>query len=205
MQDEEHEVLLGLGANLGDPVAQLARAVAALCDEVRVDAVSSVYRTEPVGFANQPDFYNIVVRGHTRLDALGLLQRAREIEAALGRHRPFPNAPRTIDVDLLAYGDRVMRTAEAHPPPSAPAPARLRAPPAGGDRSGVDASRPAEDGAGVAFLRCRTGARPAGGRAPRAGGPACPRAPARLSSPPGTERVPFRDAACSAPTTSPSA
>jgi 2-amino-4-hydroxy-6-hydroxymethyldihydropteridine diphosphokinase len=112
MQDEEHEVLLGLGANLGDPVAQLARAVAALCDEVRVDAVSSVYRTEPVGFADQPDFYNLVVRGHTRLDALGLLQRAREIEAALGRHRSFPNAPRTIDVDVLAYGDRVMRTEE---------------------------------------------------------------------------------------------
>jgi 2-amino-4-hydroxy-6-hydroxymethyldihydropteridine diphosphokinase len=112
MQDEEHEVLLGLGANLGDPVAQLAHAVSALRDEVRVDAVSSVYRTEPVGFKEQPEFYNLVLRGHTRLGPLGLLQRAREIEAALGRHRSFPNAPRTIDVDLLAYGDRVMRTEE---------------------------------------------------------------------------------------------
>lgn len=109
---EEHEVLLGLGANLGDPVAQLARAVAALGDEVRVDTVSSLYRTEPVGFVEQPDFYNLVVRGRTRLDALGVLRRAREVEEALERRRPFPNAPRTIDVDLLAYGDRVMRTEE---------------------------------------------------------------------------------------------
>jgi 2-amino-4-hydroxy-6-hydroxymethyldihydropteridine diphosphokinase len=112
MEGEEHEVLLGLGANLGDPVAQLARAVAALRDEVSIDAVSFVYRTEPVGFADQPDFYNLVVRGRTRLGPLALLHRAREIEAALGRHRPFPNAPRTIDVDLLSYGERVMRTDE---------------------------------------------------------------------------------------------
>lgn len=112
MEGEEHEVLLGLGANLGDPVAQLARAVAALCDEVRVDAVSSVWRSEPVGFAQQPDFYNLVVRGRTALDPLALLQRAREVEEALERRRPFPNAPRTIDVDLLAYGERVMRTEE---------------------------------------------------------------------------------------------
>ena len=110
--DVTHEVLLGLGANLGDPVANLARAVAALGDEVRVDAVSSLYRSEPVGFAEQPDYYNLVVRGRTRLGPLGLLRRAREIEEALERRRPFPNAPRTIDVDLLAYGDRVMRTAE---------------------------------------------------------------------------------------------
>ncbi|HEY0035669.1 MAG TPA: 2-amino-4-hydroxy-6-hydroxymethyldihydropteridine diphosphokinase, partial [Longimicrobium sp.] len=59
----DDEVILGLGANLGDPPAQLARAVAALDGVVRIGRVSSVYRTEPVGYRDQPDFYNLVVMG----------------------------------------------------------------------------------------------------------------------------------------------
>ncbi|HEU0301393.1 MAG TPA: 2-amino-4-hydroxy-6-hydroxymethyldihydropteridine diphosphokinase [Longimicrobium sp.] len=106
----EHEVLLGLGANLGDPVAQLARAVEALSQVVRIEAVSSLYRTEPVGHADQPDFHNLVVRGWTALEPAALLRAAQEVEAALGRRRSFRDAPRTMDVDLLAYGDRVMHT-----------------------------------------------------------------------------------------------
>lgn len=108
--DAGQEVLLGLGANQGEPVAQLSRAVQALSRVVRVGGVSSVYRSEPVGFAEQPDFCNVVVRGWTRLEPLALLAAAREVEEALGRRRSFANAPRTMDVDLLAYGDRVMRT-----------------------------------------------------------------------------------------------
>lgn len=106
----EHEVLLGLGANLGDPPAQLARAVRALQGAVRVTAVSSVWRTEPVGYADQPDFHNLVIRGWTALPPLELLRAAQAVEEALGRVRTFANAPRVMDVDLLAYGDRVMRT-----------------------------------------------------------------------------------------------
>jgi 2-amino-4-hydroxy-6-hydroxymethyldihydropteridine diphosphokinase len=108
--DARHEVLLGLGANLGDPVAQLAKAVEALSSAVRIGAVSSVYRTEPIGYADQPDFYNLVVRGWTGLEPPGLLAVAQAVEEAFGRRRSFANAPRTMDVDLLAYGDRVMRT-----------------------------------------------------------------------------------------------
>ncbi|HEX2080488.1 MAG TPA: 2-amino-4-hydroxy-6-hydroxymethyldihydropteridine diphosphokinase [Longimicrobium sp.] len=108
----EHEVLLGLGANLGDPAAQLARAVEELAAPVRIEAVSSLYRTEPVGHADQPDFYNLVVRGRTALEPAALLRAAQHVEAALGRRRSFRDAPRTIDVDLLAYGDHVMRTPE---------------------------------------------------------------------------------------------
>ncbi len=104
------EVLLGLGANQDDPVAQLARAVEALSLVMRIDGVSSVYRTEPIGYADQPDFYNLVVRGWTALEPAALLQAAQSIEQALGRRRTFPNAPRTIDIDLLAYGERVLRT-----------------------------------------------------------------------------------------------
>jgi 2-amino-4-hydroxy-6-hydroxymethyldihydropteridine diphosphokinase len=103
-------VLLGLGANLGNPVDQLTRAVELLGARLRIDRVSSVYRTEPVGHAEQPDFLNLVVAGRTELEPAALLAFAQEVEEVLGRRRSFPNAPRTIDVDLLACGDRVMRT-----------------------------------------------------------------------------------------------
>jgi 2-amino-4-hydroxy-6-hydroxymethyldihydropteridine diphosphokinase len=101
-------VLLGLGANLGDPVAQLSAAVRALGGAVQVTRVSSVWRTEPVGHAGQPDFYNLVVAGTTRLDPAGLLAAAHGVEAGLGRVRSFANAPRTIDVDPLDVGGMVM-------------------------------------------------------------------------------------------------
>lgn len=104
------EVLLGLGANLGDPMAQLARAVEMLEAHVAVDRVSPVYRTEPVGHADQPDFHNLVVAGRTALEPMELLRVMQGIEEALGRRRSFRNAPRIIDIDLLAYGTRVMRT-----------------------------------------------------------------------------------------------
>ena len=106
------EVLLGLGANLGDPGRQLAEAVARLGAWVEDARVSSVYRTEPVGHRDQPDFLNLVVRGWTRVPPEALLREMLAIERALGRERPFPNAPRTLDIDLLAYGDRVMESAE---------------------------------------------------------------------------------------------
>jgi 2-amino-4-hydroxy-6-hydroxymethyldihydropteridine diphosphokinase len=112
----EARVFLGLGANLGDPLARLAEAVGALRAAVEVDAVSSVFRTEPVGFRDQPDFFNLVVAGTTRLEPADLLRAAHDVEARLGRVRSFRNAPREIDVDLLAYGDLVIRTAELSVP-----------------------------------------------------------------------------------------
>jgi len=106
----ESEVILGLGANLGEPREQLARAVDVLGAFLRVERVSSVYRSEPVGYADQPDFYNLVLVARTELEPAELLRSILEVEEALGRLRTFANAPRTIDIDLLAYGDRVMRT-----------------------------------------------------------------------------------------------
>jgi 2-amino-4-hydroxy-6-hydroxymethyldihydropteridine diphosphokinase len=106
----DDEVILGLGANLGDPVAQLARAVAALDAVVRIGRVSSVYRTEPVGYRGQPDFFNLVVTGTARGEPEQVLGALLEVEAALGRERSFTNAPRTIDIDLLAFGARVMES-----------------------------------------------------------------------------------------------
>jgi len=96
-------VLLGLGANVGDPLAQLARAVTGLREFVDDLTVSPIYRTEPVGHRDQPDFYNLVARGTTTLAPLDLLARALELERAMGRERTFRNAPRVIDIDILDY------------------------------------------------------------------------------------------------------
>ncbi|HEY0023546.1 MAG TPA: 2-amino-4-hydroxy-6-hydroxymethyldihydropteridine diphosphokinase [Longimicrobium sp.] len=101
-------VVLGLGANLGDPLAQLGRAVDALSSLMTIGRVSSVHRTEPVGYRDQPDFYNLVVMGTAPGEPEDLLRAVLEVERSLGRVRTFADAPRTIDIDLLAFGRRVM-------------------------------------------------------------------------------------------------
>jgi 2-amino-4-hydroxy-6-hydroxymethyldihydropteridine diphosphokinase len=106
------EIVLGLGANLGDPVHQLSEAIQRLGGIVEVLGISSVYRTEPVGHRAQPDFYNLALRGTADLSPQALFAATQEIEMALGRTRSFPNAPRTIDIDVLAYGDLVLDTSE---------------------------------------------------------------------------------------------
>lgn len=101
-------IIFGLGANLGDPSARLAEAVAMLGGAVRIEAVSSVYRTAPVGYVDQPDFFNLVLAGISHRSPEELLAVALRVERALGRARTFRNAPRTIDIDLLAHGsDRI--------------------------------------------------------------------------------------------------
>ncbi|HEX8243484.1 MAG TPA: 2-amino-4-hydroxy-6-hydroxymethyldihydropteridine diphosphokinase [Longimicrobium sp.] len=111
MVSQQHppaEVLLGLGANLGDPRLQLARAVEEIRGFVSGVRASSIYRTEPVGHREQPDFYNQVVRGVTTLEPEALLDRILAVEREMGRERTFRNAPRVIDIDILAYGSVVM-------------------------------------------------------------------------------------------------
>ncbi len=97
---------IGLGANLGDARAALRSAVASLgaLPETRVEAVSSLYASAPVD-AQGPDFLNAVVRLRTVLTAPALLDALQAVEAAAGRERPYRNAPRTLDLDLLFYGD----------------------------------------------------------------------------------------------------
>jgi len=110
------QLLIGLGANLGNPLAQLARSIEGLRAGVEIDAVSDVYLTEPVGFRDQPDFYNLVLRGRTRLSVDRLHELTRRVESEIGRERTAPNAPRRIDVDLLAYGDLVLRSPDLQIP-----------------------------------------------------------------------------------------
>lgn len=103
---------VALGANLGDPAATVAAAFEALASipDSRLEASSSLYRTAPVGLRNQPDFINAVARLRTSLPAPELLDALFAIEARFGRRRSVPNAPRTLDLDLLLYGDTVLAT-----------------------------------------------------------------------------------------------
>lgn len=110
-----HQVFVGLGSNLDAPEAQLRTAVRALhalpC--TRVLHCSSLYRSAPMGPADQPDYVNAVVKLDTCLAPLALLDRLQQIEHRHGRVRPPPGAdggrwgPRTLDLDLLLYDDRV--------------------------------------------------------------------------------------------------
>jgi 2-amino-4-hydroxy-6-hydroxymethyldihydropteridine diphosphokinase len=102
--------VIGLGANLGDPVAQLRAAIAAIgaLPQTRVLAVSSFYRTAPVGFLDQPDFVNAAVAVDTALAPRALLDGLAAVERAAGRERTFKDAPRRIDLDILLYDERVV-------------------------------------------------------------------------------------------------
>jgi 2-amino-4-hydroxy-6-hydroxymethyldihydropteridine diphosphokinase len=100
------EVLLGLGSNVGSPIDNLREAVFRLHEICLVSHVSSIYRTEPVGNADQDWFLNCAVLMETSLDAYELLDRILRIETAMGRLRTLRNGPRIIDIDILLAGDR---------------------------------------------------------------------------------------------------
>jgi 2-amino-4-hydroxy-6-hydroxymethyldihydropteridine diphosphokinase len=83
---------------------------------LQIEAISSVYQTEPVGFLEQPDFWNIVVRATTTLEPTELMSAILDTEYALGRQRTFRNAPRSIDVDILLYDERSIGTDDLEVP-----------------------------------------------------------------------------------------
>lgn len=101
---------IALGSNLGDRAQALCRAVDLLGGLGQVVARSSLYETEPVGFQEQPPFLNAVVALETELEPLPLLRALLAIEAELGRDRArgTPKGPRTLDLDLLLMGDRIL-------------------------------------------------------------------------------------------------
>jgi 2-amino-4-hydroxy-6-hydroxymethyldihydropteridine diphosphokinase len=105
-----HErVFVGLGANLGDARATLHAAVRVLglTPELSVVALSPLYRSAPVD-AQGPDFVNAVAELRTTMAPLPVLLALQAIETQFGRLRPYRNAPRTLDLDLLMYGQRVL-------------------------------------------------------------------------------------------------
>jgi 2-amino-4-hydroxy-6-hydroxymethyldihydropteridine diphosphokinase len=110
-------VYLGLGSNMGDREASLRTALDQLdAPDFRLRRVSSFYETEPIGFREQAWFLNLVAEFETELFPEQLLHRMRKIEMSMGRTRTFANGPRTIDIDILLYGDSAMKTEELEIP-----------------------------------------------------------------------------------------
>jgi 2-amino-4-hydroxy-6-hydroxymethyldihydropteridine diphosphokinase len=113
---------IALGANLGDAAAAIRQAVSAIggLPQCSVRKTSSLYKTAPLetlpGHAPGGDYINAVVQIETRLPAPTLLQNLQQIELAAGRERPYLNAPRTLDLDLLLYGDGSIDSAQLSVP-----------------------------------------------------------------------------------------
>lgn len=99
---------IGIGSNVGDRKANCKKALELLADAGRVIRVSSLYYTEPVGYKEQEDFINAVVSIETDLSARELLDACRAIEGRLGRKHTLRWGPRTIDLDILLYGDQMI-------------------------------------------------------------------------------------------------
>ena len=112
MSPEPVMAYLGLGSNMGNRQENLDRALDFLSQRLRVEKVSSVYDTGPVGNVNQPRFLNLVCQVYTGLAPMGLLALAKGIESKLGRTFGKPDAPRPMDIDILFYGDQVVEIPE---------------------------------------------------------------------------------------------
>jgi 2-amino-4-hydroxy-6-hydroxymethyldihydropteridine diphosphokinase len=106
----ELPVAVGIGSNLGDRHGAVAFAVERLASVINNLTVSALIETEPEGegLRDQPLYLNAVAVGRTTLGARDLLDGLLAIESACGRERPFPNAPRTLDLDLILLGARVL-------------------------------------------------------------------------------------------------
>jgi 2-amino-4-hydroxy-6-hydroxymethyldihydropteridine diphosphokinase len=102
-------VFILAGTNLGDREANLAFARRELATQVIVTRSSSCFETEPVGFLDQPRFLNQAIELETELSPRELLAFCQGIETSCGRIRTFPNAPRTLDLDILLYGNAVIQ------------------------------------------------------------------------------------------------
>ena len=109
-----HQAFIALGSNLQQPQQQVTSALHALAElpQTTLLSQSSLYRTAPVGYDDQPDFINAVAKLETTLQPLQLLHAIQRIENQHGRERLFPNAPRVLDLDLLLYNNTVMDTQE---------------------------------------------------------------------------------------------
>ena len=103
----QHLAFIGLGSNLDDPRSQLHSAFAAIAElpGTRLLMRSSLYRSAPLGYPDQPDFVNAVAKISTQLAPRALLQALLQIEHHHGRERTFRNAPRILDLDILLYDD----------------------------------------------------------------------------------------------------
>jgi len=109
-------VALALGSNLGDRECYLRVALADLASSIGGLCVSTFHVTDPVGVGDQPQFLNAAATGRTALSARDLLARFLDVERQHGRTRPHAGAPRTLDLDLILYGDQIIEEPDLHIP-----------------------------------------------------------------------------------------
>ena len=109
-------VYLAFGSNLGDRRQNLIAAMDGLAPQVRVEAVSSLYETDPVGPQDQQDYYNAVCRARTSLQPRELLAVVKQVERDVGRTEGPRWGPRVIDIDILLCGDLIVDEPELHVP-----------------------------------------------------------------------------------------
>jgi len=105
-------IFLGIGTNTGDREQNLIDAVSNLSDnkEICLLKTSSIFETEPVGYEAQPWFLNIVLELSTKFEPISLLATVKRIEKKMGRKEKFRWGPRNIDIDILSYEDRIMKS-----------------------------------------------------------------------------------------------
>ena len=106
------KAVIALGSNIGDTKANLDLALKLLREATDVKQVSSYYSTKPVGYTDQPDFLNAVCIIETELPAMALLAMLQGIEKVMGRERKIKWGPRTIDLDIIQYGDLISKAEE---------------------------------------------------------------------------------------------
>ncbi|MDP9170372.1 MAG: 2-amino-4-hydroxy-6-hydroxymethyldihydropteridine diphosphokinase [Acidobacteriota bacterium] len=108
---------LGLGSNIGDRQDWLGKALRQLeSPDLRQQRISRLYETEPIGLREQAWFLNLVAEFKTDLFPKQLLHRVQKVELTLGRRRGIPNGPRTIDIDVLLYGNSIVKAEELEIP-----------------------------------------------------------------------------------------
>lgn len=106
------KAVIALGSNIGDTKANLDLALKLLREATDVKQVSSYYSTKPVGYTDQPDFLNAVCIIESELPAMALLAMLQGIEKVMGRERTIKWGPRTIDLDIIQYGDLISKAEE---------------------------------------------------------------------------------------------
>jgi len=112
-------IAIALGTNLGDRELHLEEAIAALKEDIFIDEttkVSRTYQSPPWGYAEQPEFLNLVVVGKSDWKPHALMNYFRDYETTMGRKRDIPNGPRVIDLDLIAYGTETVKDAQVEVP-----------------------------------------------------------------------------------------
>ena len=105
-------VFLALGTNLGDRESNLSRARELLSQRMKIIDASPIYITPPWGFEEQPDFLNQILQVQTEIAPRPLLRYLKKIESKMGRVKTFRNGPRLIDIDILFYGQRVIKSSK---------------------------------------------------------------------------------------------